>query len=151
MRRVTVVEAFAPSVALPVNGGAASLVNAPFAGVLKPTSGGAVSTVHFASAGVGSISFAALTARTWKVWAPSASAVYVCGLEQAAQAPPSRLHWNVLPDCVDENVNVAVVLATAPLGPLLIVVSGGPAGVVVVGGGSGVVFGGVFGSSPIGP
>jgi hypothetical protein len=40
------------------------------------------------------------------------------------KAPVSREHWNVELASLDENVNVALVLAVVPLGPELMVVFG---------------------------
>ena len=44
---------------------------------------------------------------------------------QAAKPAPSRLHSKVADGSLDENVNVAVALATVPVGPESIDVSGG--------------------------
>ena len=68
--------------------------------------GGVASTVNDALAGVGSTSPAALIARTWKVWAPSASELYCCGLVHEAHGAPSRLHWKVSFVSLPWNVNV---------------------------------------------
>src|SRR6266540_4668007 len=60
-----------------------------------------------------------------KVWAPSPRPVYAAGLEQAANADPSREHSNVLPDSSEVNAKVASGLAEREAGPAVIVVSGG--------------------------
>jgi len=43
---------------------------------------------------------------------------------QELNAALSTLHWNVLPASLDVKVKAAVVLATVPVGPLVIVVIG---------------------------
>jgi hypothetical protein len=55
------------------------------------------------------------------------SAAVACGLEQAVKAPPSTLHWKLLPPSVDENENVGVeveMVEPSP-GPAVIEVFGG--------------------------
>jgi hypothetical protein len=51
---------------------------------------------------------------------------------QVAKAEPSRLHSNVEFDSVDEKTNVADDCATAPDGPLLMIVSGAVRSIVHV-------------------
>jgi hypothetical protein len=50
--------------------------------------------------------------------------VYCFGEAQAAHAPPSSRHSKVDPASVAVNPNVAVVVETVPLGPLVIEVLG---------------------------
>src|SRR5262245_5530819 len=82
--------------------------------------------VHVNDAGVASVPFTSV-ARTWKVWLPSSSDEYDCGLAHAENAAPSSAHWNVPPLGVDVNVKVALVLVVGAVGPHAIVVSGGAA------------------------
>src|ERR671925_418102 len=63
------------------------------------------------------------TARARKSCPPCASPVYVCGFVQAANAPPSRLHWNV-PGSFDEKLKVALVELLGAAGAVAIVVCG---------------------------
>src|SRR5919109_2065183 len=74
---------------------------------------------------------AASTARARRSCPPCASPVYVCGFVQAANAPPSRLHWNV-PGSFDEKLKVALVELLGFAGPAVIVVSGAPRAIVPV-------------------
>src|SRR5688572_1752436 len=60
-------------------------------------SGATVSTVQTYLAGPASVFPARSVARTSKTCMPSASAAYRCGLEQAAQSPPSRRHSKLAP------------------------------------------------------
>ena len=55
---------------------------------------------------------------------PTPRPVYWRGDVQAANAAPSSEHWNVEPDSLEENSNVALVLVVDPVGPESIVVSG---------------------------
>src|SRR5687767_10420473 len=97
-------------------------------------SGAAVSTVQACVAGVWSVFLAASTARTWKVWAPSTSPLWLLGEAQAANAAVSSLHSKVAPASLAEKVNVAAVWLVGSAGAGgAIVVSGG----VVSGGGLG--------------
>ena len=93
------------------------------ADVIVGTGGATVSTVHVAVAGDGSVP-ALSTARTARVCWPCARLVYASGDVQAPQRPPSRLHWKLAFGSLDVNVKVALVDATAPVGPDVIVVSG---------------------------
>ena len=79
--------------------------------------------VQVNDAGVGSVP--PLDARTWKVWLPSASPLYACGVEQAAKAAPSSAHSNVAPDGVDVKLKLALVLVVDAVGDDVMVVSGG--------------------------
>jgi hypothetical protein len=94
--------------------------------------GGPVSTVHVRAAGVGSVFPTASVARTCTVWLPSARPVYVLGLVQAANAPASSLHWNVLLASVEVNEKLALVAFVGLTGPSVIVVSGAVASTVHV-------------------
>ena len=89
--------------------------------------GGVVSTVKLRLAGVGSGLPAASTARTSKVWAPSASAavVWVPEPEQAAKASPSTRHSKLAPASSEEKLKVGVLSVVRPPGPESIVVFGG--------------------------
>jgi hypothetical protein len=65
---------------------------------------------------------------TWKVCEPSARPVYVCGLVQAANGPPSSLHSKAAtPDhaSVPLKLKLALELLLEFAGWLVIVVSGG--------------------------
>src|SRR5262249_25472540 len=86
-------------------------------------SGATVSTLQVRDAGVESMLPAASIARTSKVCVPCAKPDRFAGLVHAAKAAPSSRHSKV-PDSVDENQIVAVVDATVPVGPAVIVVSG---------------------------
>jgi len=79
--------------------------------------------VHDAVAGLASTLPAVSTARTENVCAPVDRLEYVCGEVHAANAAPSRLHWN---DPGSEAVKEidAVGLATFPDGAEVTVVSG---------------------------
>ena len=67
---------------------------------------------------------AASVALTWNVCEPCARFEYVVGLAHATNEPESSLHWNVEPDSVEENANVAVLALLLPEGPLVMLVSG---------------------------
>ena len=69
-------------------------------------------------------------ARTLKLWLPTARPLYVFGLVQGVNPALSRLHWKVLPLCVELNVNVALLLVVGFLGFLAMFVSGGIASIV---------------------
>ena len=83
-------------------------------------------TVNERVAGVGSPLPAASKARTEKVWEPWASPPYGCGLEQSANAPPSRLHWKAEPGSEDAKPNsvLPAAIVDPSAGPSVIVVSG---------------------------
>ena len=111
-----------------MNVGVLSLVVEPPAGPpVIVVSGAAVSTVNVRDAGVGSVPFGPLTARTSNVCEPSVSAAVVNGVVQAANAAASTRHSNVTPPSFELNVNVGVLslVDEPPAGPLSIVVSGG--------------------------
>ena len=97
----------------------------PLGALVIVVCGGVASTVKDALAGVGSTSPAALTARTSNVCAPSASAVYCCGLAQDTHGAPSRAHWKVSSASLPWKANVTVDWPIKPVGPLSITVSGG--------------------------
>jgi hypothetical protein len=108
-----------------VNANAALVWLVGLAGALVMLVFGAVrSTVHVTWAGDASTFPAWSTARTRNVWLPSASALYVVGEVQAANAPASRLHWKVEPASVDVNANVALVWLVGLAGLDVIVVFG---------------------------
>jgi hypothetical protein len=71
-------------------------------------------------------------ARTWKVCAPSASPEWLLGLVQAAKPAPSRLHWKLLPACVEVNEKLALVWLVGFDGCAVIVVSGAAVSTVQV-------------------
>ena len=71
-------------------------------------------------------------ALTWKVWLPGASPVYALGLVQATKAAPSRLHWKVDPDSLDEKLKLGLVELLGFAGVDVIVVSGGVVSIVHV-------------------
>src|SRR5437899_10420441 len=75
--------------------------------VVMVVSGAVVSMVQVKLAGVASMFPAGSIARTWKVWLPAASALYLFGLVHAANAPPSSLHSKVLPALVAVKLKVA--------------------------------------------
>ena len=95
-------------------------------------SGAAVSIVHVRLAGVGSVFPAASVAFTWKVWLPTARPVYAFGLVQPANAAPSRLHWKVEPDSLEEKLKLGLVELLGFAGLDVIVVSGGVVSIVHV-------------------
>ncbi len=86
--------------------------------------GAAVSTVKVREAGVGSTLPAVSRARTSNVCAPCARFVYACGDVHGANAALSRRHSNVEPGLVEVNANDGDALLVAPVGPLVIAVSG---------------------------
>ena len=94
-------------------------------------SGGVVSSTRQArSAGVGSALPAASTARTARVWSPSATSVSSYGVVQAANGPPSSEHSKPSSAApvmlsVPANANVAPVAAVSAGGPPVISVCGG--------------------------
>src|SRR4051812_49021352 len=88
-------------------------------------------TVNVWVAGEASVLPAASVARTLKMWLPAASVEVVRGLVHVTQLPESTLHWKVLPDSVEVNAKVGLVLVVLLGGPELIRVSGA----VVSGGG----------------
>src|SRR5438128_7044753 len=88
--------------------------------------------VHVKLAGVASTLPAGSVARTWKVWLPSASALWLCGLVQAANAAPSSLHSKVLPALVAVKLKLALVLLVRTGGLAVIVVSGAVVSMVQV-------------------
>src|SRR5438128_10472786 len=88
--------------------------------------------VHVKLAGVASTLPAGSVARTWKVWRPSASALLLCGLVQAAKAAPSSLHSKVLPALVAVKLKLALVLFVTRRSSDLIVVSGAVVSMVQV-------------------
>src|SRR5258706_10697200 len=63
-------------------------------------------------------------ARTAKVWLPTASPEYDCGVVQAAKAAPSREHSKVALPSFDVKVKVALVELVAAAGCPVMVVSG---------------------------
>ena len=67
----------------------------------------------------------AFTARTRKVWSPTARPVSSFGEEHAPNAAPSSEHSKVEPGLLAENVKEAAVASVEPDGPESIVVSGG--------------------------
>ena len=79
-------------------------------------------------AGVGSGFFALSTARTSKLWEPSASGVegvwLAPGPERAANGSESKRHWKVEPDSLDAKLKVGVWSLVEPDGPPVIVVYG---------------------------
>jgi hypothetical protein len=91
--------------------------------------GGAVSAgdwiVQVWLAGVGSVLPAGSVARTWKVWEPSARAVYSCGLAQGAKAASSRAHWKLEPASLEVKPKLALVLVVDVGGAAVMVVFGG--------------------------
>src|SRR5919109_1974541 len=102
------------------------------AGALGPIEvlGGVASIVQAYEAGLGSWFPAGSTARAWKVCAPSASPEYVAGFPQAAKAAPSRLHWNVEPDCVAESPKLGLAEFDNAAGLEVIAVSGATVSIV---------------------
>src|SRR5436190_3660590 len=56
-------------------------------------------------------------ARTWKVWAPSPRCVVVFGEAQAANEPPSSLHWSAEAPSFEWKVKVGVGSLVVPAGP----------------------------------
>src|SRR3954453_22543287 len=103
--------------------GAAALMYVP--GEVIVTVGGARSIDQVYVAGVASRLPAASTARTSKVWLPSASAAVVWRLVQALQLPPSIRHSNVAPPSgeLKPKVGVASLSRAGGFEPML--VSGG--------------------------
>ena len=59
------------------------------------TAGAVVSTSHDRLCGCRVHFSGAVDRADWKVWVPSASELYCCGLVHVAHGAPSRLHWNV--------------------------------------------------------
>ena len=108
---------------------ALAVVTVPVGPPVIVVSGGVVSpttlTIQVLEAGVGSVLPAASVAFTEKVCEPFASAVYEAGEVHAVKAAPSRLQANVEPASVDVNGIDASAVATVPVGPPVIVVSGG--------------------------
>jgi hypothetical protein len=101
----------------------------PFAPPVTVVSGAVVSTVNDAVAGDASGVPRLSVARTENVYDPSASELYAFGDVHAAYVPvvepgPSSLHWNVDPGLVEPNPNDGDALFVAPVGPLVIEVSG---------------------------
>ena len=96
-------------------------------------SGARVSIVHVVLAGEASTFPAASVAFTWKVWLPSASPVYDCGLTHETNAAPSREHSKVLLPSVEVKLNEGFGLLLGFDGEAVIVVSGGVvSGMVIV-------------------
>ena len=86
--------------------------------------GGVVSSSQAQFDGVASVFPAASIARTSNVRGPSASGAVVCGVVQAAQAPPSTLHSNVEPASLEEKVKSGVESRDGSPGLVTRVVSG---------------------------
>jgi hypothetical protein len=97
--------------------------------VMAGAGGGVVSIVHVQLVAALVLPAASL-AFTWKVWLPSARLLYACGLVQAANAAPSRLHVNVTPLSVSVKASDALVCVVGAPGPL--VTSGGGGAVVSI-------------------
>ncbi len=97
------------------------------------TAGAVVSMVHVALAGVGSGLPAGSVAVTVKLWVPSARPVKVAGVVQVEASALSRMQVKVA-GSLAENVNVAAVVLTVPVGPVSMTVFG-----AVVSGGAAVV------------
>ena len=98
-------------------------------------SGAVRSIVQVYEAGVVSMLPAASTARTRKVWLPSARPLRFCGLVQVANAAPSRLHSKratALPVPLPVNVKFALVLLLAAGGVTVKAVSGSTVSTVKV-------------------
>src|SRR3990172_1630062 len=83
-----------------------------------------VSTVQLQLAADGSWLPAGSVATTVKLWSPLARPVYVLGDVQAEVGAPSRLQAKDEPVSVAWNVKEALELATVPLGPESMIVSG---------------------------
>src|SRR5919204_1919457 len=94
--------------------------------VIVGAGGATVSIVQVKEAGV--LVFPSEScASTWKVCEPSASAEYVFGLVQAANAAPSRLQRKPTPARSSLKENVALVWLVGSLGCAVIVGAGGGA------------------------
>ena len=102
---------------------AAAVATVPFGPLEIEVSGATVSTDQLRVAGVASTFPTASVARAESECPPSPSAEYDFGEAQASQSPASSLHSNE-PDSVAESPNDAAAVATVPLGPLVIDVSG---------------------------
>ena len=91
-------------------------------------SGAVVSTVQVKEAGLASLFPALSTARTWKVWLPSARLARLCGLVQALKPPLSRSHSKLatpLPvPSLPVKPKLALVLLVGFDGLLVMLVSG---------------------------
>src|SRR5690349_13963481 len=87
-------------------------------------SGTTVSTVHVRVACDASTLPAASTAATRKGWLPWLRPVNVCGGAHGSRSTLSRPQTNASGLSVEVNEVIAGVLAVAPLGPAVIVVSG---------------------------
>jgi hypothetical protein len=61
---------------------------------------------------------------TWNVCEPCASALYACGLVQAANAAPSSAHWNVEGDSLLLKLKLALVVLLGFVGDAVIEVVG---------------------------
>jgi hypothetical protein len=99
-----------------------ALVIAVSGGVVSPVG---TATVQVLVAGVASVLVAASVACTEKVWLVLLRPVYEAGESHGANAPASSLQAKVEPGSLELNVNDASAVATVPVGPLRIVVSGG--------------------------
>jgi hypothetical protein len=88
------------------------------------TLGGVESIVQLKLAGVASTLPSASAARTWKLWAPSASPEYAFGDEHEANAPASSAHSNVAGDSLALNAKLAAEEFVDAAGCAVIVVSG---------------------------
>jgi hypothetical protein len=86
--------------------------------------GAVASIVHVKLAGEGSVFPAVSTALTWNVWLPAVRPEYARGLEHAAKAAPSRLHWKLLPASVEVKERLALVWFVGFVGCAVIVVFG---------------------------
>ena len=85
---------------------------------------GAHEIVQLQGAGDGSTLPAGSIARASKRWTPGARPRYVAGLEQTANAAPSRLHSKVDPAWFASKTNTASVSTVGSVGPDVIEVSG---------------------------
>src|SRR5574338_1601606 len=88
-------------------------------------------TIQVNEAGVASTLPFVSVARTWKVWLPSRSAVYNCGVVHTVKPPASSWHSNV-PASVEVNSKEADGLEDGSEGDELIVVSGNMLSIVHV-------------------
>src|SRR5882724_1488986 len=93
-------------------------------GLFSVPVGSLVSRCHVHVAGVASVLPAASVARTSKVWSLSVRPGTLCGLVQAANAPPSMLHSKVEPGSVESNVKAGAATFDGSDGFVRIVVLG---------------------------
>ena len=107
-----------------------AFVCAAGSGGVSDVVGSVTSTVQVREAGLPSALPAGSTALTWKVCSPSLRPERLCGLVQAAKAPPSSLHSKV-PDSLDVKAKFADVELTLPLGPVIDVSGAVPSTVTV--------------------